>query len=437
MSVTGCVRQVVATPTPLPARAIKIAVLVRDGDFNAPSMKNSATLAVEEWNKIGGVRGKHPLEVKFYEEGTTAETGVAAVKQAIADGSDMIVGGSIAGAGPAYVEAAVDANKFIFLTTIGPRDGLAKWEKQWDRYKTYFHMDPMGGFDLPKEEERSFTPPLGEPMLAVEMGALFTYMRTHWGFERIAFVYEKDPLFSKIVPLFEAAAKKRGLTITATEVIDAKTDFDALWTKLRASKTQVVRYLMRDSGVAFAKAYGKAKPPILAFGVIDGGTTKDFWKATGGACEGMVVHHKGGADVPMHYRSSWWQEMYKKRFDNYPTMASDDVYVAIHGFAQALDQVDTLEPSLVAATLERLSFAVGPGFFGWYHHSFGSCHIRAGDKLRAVWDSQWHANAELAPVWSPVFPGEQAGFPLAQRYVIEENIKFPNGLKPVRPKGKH
>jgi hypothetical protein len=39
-------------------------------------------------------------------------------------------------------------------------------------------------------------------------------------------------------------------------------------------------------------------------------------------------------------------------------------------------------------------------------------------------------------VWSPVFHGEQAGFPLAQRYVIEENIKFPNGLKPVRPKAR-
>src|SRR5688572_4492535 len=100
ISITGCVREVTAVPAPLPAgRAIRVAVLFRK-DLEETSIRNSATLAMEEWNKLGGVLGKHPIEVKFYDEGNTVETGLVAIKTALADGADMIAGGLVSGAGP-------------------------------------------------------------------------------------------------------------------------------------------------------------------------------------------------------------------------------------------------------------------------------------------------------------------------------------------------
>jgi ABC-type branched-subunit amino acid transport system substrate-binding protein len=425
------VREVRGTPPPIPAdRPIRIAVLLREGDLEARPMRHGAALAAEEWNQHGGVHGRHRLEVTYHDEGATPESGLAAVRRALAGGADMIVGGRHPRAGASYVEEVVAAEKFLFLTTLGPPDAPKKWVADWDRYKTYFHLDPVGGFQLEPPKARSFVPAPQEHFLAVEMGAVFTNLQRMWGFDRIAFVRDEDPFFERALGVFEQAARKRGWTVTGVEVVGPETDHAALWKKLRAQKTQVVRFLLRD-GVAFARAYGREKPPILAFGVVDGGASKEFWKATGGGAEGMIVHHKGGADVPMHFHSTWWQRRYLERFDDYPTTLGDDVYAAIHGFARALEQADTLDPRFVAATLERLEFPVGPGFFGWYPITIGACHIRAGDKLRAVWDSQWHAGGKLVPVWTQVHHGEAEAFPLAQRYVIDGNLRLPHGLRPA------
>ena len=297
--VLGCVRAVDRAPTPLAAgRALKIGVLLREQDLEAAPMRNSATLAAEEWNDLGGVLGQHRIEVAFYDEGATPETGLAAVKRALADGIDMLVGGRSPTAGPSYVEAVMDAGRFLFLTTIGPSDAPKKWVTAWDRYKTYFHMDPVAGFQFEPSPSRSFTPKVTEHFLAVETGALLAYIKQTWGFDRIAFVSEDEPLFQKMVGVFGQAAKSRGWTVTSADVVGPKTDFTALWTKLRASKTQFVRFVLRD-GVSFARAYGQVKPPILAFGNLDGSTTKGFWKQTDGGARGMIFHHKGAADVPV------------------------------------------------------------------------------------------------------------------------------------------
>jgi hypothetical protein len=85
----------------------------------------------------------------------------------------------------------------------------------------------------------------------------------------------------------------------------------------------------------------------------------------------------------------------------------------------------------VAATLERLEFPAAPCFFGWDPHTLGSCLLRAGDQLRAVWDSLLHAGGKLVPVWTQVHHGEAEAFPLAQRYVIDGNLRLPHGLRPA------
>jgi len=291
----------------------------------------------------------------------------------------------------------------------------------------------VAGFQFEPGTARSFLPKVEEHFLAVETGALLAYIKKTWGFDRIAFVREDEGLFQKMTGVFEKAAQSRGWTVTGTEVVGPKTDFAALWKKLRDNKTQFVRFILRD-GINFAKTYGQVKPPILAFGNLDGGTTKEFWKQTDGGAEGIIFHHKGAADVPMHYHSSWWQKQYQERFADYPTTLGDDVYVAIHGFARAIETVKTLDPELVAVTLEKLEFPVGPGYFGWYPDSLGSCHIRGADRMRAVWSSQWHPGGKLVPVWNEALHGERDGFPLAQRYFVQGNLRFPHGLEPQPPK---
>ncbi len=74
-------------------------------------------LAVKEINERGGILGGRMIEILNYDEGFSAEVGVASVKKAIADGAEAIIGFQDSTAGlPAQAYAR---EKGIILTTTG------------------------------------------------------------------------------------------------------------------------------------------------------------------------------------------------------------------------------------------------------------------------------------------------------------------------------
>lgn len=317
-----------ATPT---TPALRIALLLPTTGELATfgrMMQNGIFLAVDDWNSQGGVAGHH-FETVVYETDCAFESGQQSARHALAEGFQFIVGPlcSEAAVGAALVAepagAVLLAPAAIHPLVTANAQGRAR----------------QGIFSLSYSRRWQ-----------AQAAAIFA--RETLKVERVALLSQTNNQYARdLTTHFATYFSQAGGEISYQTGYQLETlNIPELSAVLEASEAQLV-YLPGDEALANRFTGQLTALPLLG---------SDAWEA-----ETLDRTLAQGNYFPVHFspqaEQQPWLERYKASFATEPSTLAVLGYDAFHVLAQALQQAQSIEPALVAATLERGEFEAVTG----------------------------------------------------------------------------
>ena len=289
-------------------------------------MLDGATLAADQVNADGGLRGKD-IEIVPIDDGGAPTVGVPAAKKAIADGLDGVVGPYNSGVGietlPLYEDAGLVP---IRLTSDTDTEGF--------------------GFTLQ---------PMSTQIAPVTAQALTDFV----GASKVAIAYDKSEEYTTgIAGEVRNALEKRGVEVTAFEQLQpGQEDYSGIVNKLAASKPDAIyAAVYSPEGARVAKAISPGSSPtcMLDYGAYDTGYLEDAGEAAPN-CD--VV----GVPAPSDFAGSeTYVSDYQDQFDEEPGTWSPYTYDSLNVLAQAVEQTGGFDAKALTAALGKVK-----GFKGW------------------------------------------------------------------------
>jgi branched-chain amino acid transport system substrate-binding protein len=289
-------------------------------------MLNGAELAADQLNADGGLLGKD-VEIVPIDDGGDAAIGVPAVKEAINEGLDGVVGPYNSGVGietlPLYENAGLVP---IRLTSDTDTEGFG------------FTLQPMGSQIAPVTAE-----------------ALTDFI----GAKRVAIAYDQTEEYTTgIAGDVRSALEDRGVEVTAFEQLQpGGSDYAGIVNKLAAGKPDAIYaavYSPEGAGIAKAITPGSSPTCLLDYGAYDDAYVGDAGEAAPN-CD--VV----GVPAPSDFAGSeTFVSDYEDEFDEAPGTWSPYTYDSLNVLAQAVEQTGGFDAEALTAALGQVK-----GVEGW------------------------------------------------------------------------
>ncbi|MBA2413880.1 MAG: branched-chain amino acid ABC transporter substrate-binding protein [Burkholderiaceae bacterium] len=345
----GCNRQeappaskTATAPTPATAPATPAADVLKIGHV-APltggiahlgkDNENGARMAVEEINAAGGLKvgdRTYKLELVAEDDKADPKEGTLAAQKIVDSGAVAVVGHLNSGTSIPASKIYADAN----VTQISPSATNPKLTEQG--FKTTFRV-------VANDNQQG--------------AVLANYAADSLKAKTIAIVDDRTAYGQGLADVVERVAKQKGMKVVAREFTNDKaTDFNAILTKVRATKPDVVMYGGMDATA------GPMAKQMMQLGVKstflagDGVCSPEFIKLAGDA-SGMLHCSQAGEAITKLSQGNSFVEKYKKRFNNAEVQIySPYSYDAVYVIADAIKRAGKADRASITAAMPATNY---------------------------------------------------------------------------------
>jgi len=349
LALTACNRQETpapktAAPAPAPAPAPAKAVgsdVVKIGHVGPISgaiahlgkdNENGARLAVEEINAAGGVKlGDQTVKLDLVtgDDKADPKDGTLVAQKMIDEGVVALVGHLNSGTTIPASKLYSDAN----LPHISPSATAVKLTEQG--FKTTFRV-------VARDDKQG--------------AALANFASGPLKAKTVAVIDDRTPYGQGLADEFEKFAKEKGMKVVGREFTNDKaSDFNAILTKIRSLKPDVVMYGGMDATAGPMAKQMKAlgmKSTLLAG---DGVCSPEFIKLAGNAADIMKCSNAGEA-VEKLAKGADFVAKYKKRFNSDVQVYSPYSYDAVYVIVDAIKRAGKADRAAIATALRDTNY---------------------------------------------------------------------------------
>ncbi|GMV57018.1 MAG: branched-chain amino acid ABC transporter substrate-binding protein [Burkholderiaceae bacterium] len=322
-------------PAAAPAEVIKIghvAPLTGGIAHLGKDNENGARLAVDEINAAGGldVGGKkYKLELLAEDDKADPKEGTLAAQKLVDAGVVAVVGHLNSGTSIPASKIYADAN----VVQVSPSATNPKLTEQG--FKTTFRV-------VANDNQQG--------------SVLANYAATEMKAKTIAIVDDRTAYGQGLADVVEKVAKEKGLKVVAREfATDKTTDFNAILTKIRAAKPDVVMYGGMDATAGpMAKQMKQLgiKSKLLAG---DGVCSPEFIKLAGDAADILTCSMAGEA-VEKLAKGEEFKAKYKAKFNQDVQIYSPYSYDAVYVIADAIKRAGKVDKAAIVAAMPATSY---------------------------------------------------------------------------------
>lgn len=322
-------------PAAAPAEVIKIghvAPLTGGIAHLGKDNENGARLAVDEINAAGGldVGGKkYKLELLAEDDKADPKEGTLAAQKLVDAGVVAVVGHLNSGTTIPASKIYADAN----VVQVSPSATNPKYTEQG--FKTAFRV-------VANDNQQG--------------SVLANYAATEMKAKTIAIVDDRTAYGQGLADVVEKVAKEKGLKVVAREfATDKTTDFNAILTKIRAAKPDVVMYGGMDATAGpMAKQMKQLgiKSKLLAG---DGVCSPEFIKLAGDAADILTCSMAGEA-VEKLAKGEEFKAKYKAKFNADVQIYSPYSYDAVYVIADAIKRAGKVDKAAIVAAMPATNY---------------------------------------------------------------------------------
>ncbi|MFN7570942.1 MAG: branched-chain amino acid ABC transporter substrate-binding protein [Betaproteobacteria bacterium] len=299
--------------------------------------ENGARLAVEEINAAGGIKiGDKTFNVELVAEDDKADPkeGTVAAQKLVDAGVAAVVGHLNSGTSIPASKIYADAN----VTQISPSATNPKLTEQG--FKTTFRV-------VANDNQQG--------------AVLANYAAEALKAKTIAIVDDRTAYGQGLADVVERVAKEKGLKVVAREFTNDKaTDFNAILTKIRGTKPDVIMYGGMD---ATAGPMAKQMKQLGIKSVLlagDGVCSPEFIKLAGDAA-GVLHCSMAGEAVEKLARGAEFVDKYKKRFNADVQVYSPYSYDAVYVITDAIKRAGNADRAAITGAMPATNY---PGVTG-------------------------------------------------------------------------
>ena len=345
MALTACGRQEAPAPktaaapekaAPAPAADIlkigHVAPLTGGIAHLGKDNENGARMAIEEINAAGGLKvGDKTFKLELVAEDDKADPkeGTLAAQKIVDSGAVAVVGHLNSGTSIPASKIYSDAN----MTQISPSATNPKLTEQG--FKTTYRV-------VANDNQQG--------------GVLANYAADALKAKTIAIVDDRTAYGQGLADVVERVAKQKGMKVVAREFTNDKaTDFNAILTKVRAAKPDVVMYGGMDATAGpMAKQMMQlgVKSTLLAG---DGVCSPEFIKLAGDAA-GILHCSQAGEAVEKLAKGTAFVDKYKKRFNADVQVYSPYSYDAVYVVADAIKRAGKADRASITAVMPATKY---------------------------------------------------------------------------------
>lgn len=294
--------------------------------------ENGATMAIEEINAAGGLKlGDKTYKLQLVSEDDKADPkeGTLAAQKLVDEGVIAVVGhlnsGTSIPASRIYAEASV--------VQVSPSTTRASYTLQG--FKTTYRV-------VANDNQQG--------------SVLADYAANTMKVKRVAIVDDRTPYGQGLADVFESVAKDKGLEIIGREFTTNKaTDFNAILTKIRATRPDLIMFGGMDSTSApLARQMHELglKVPLLSG---DGSCDPGFIRIAGDASDSLTCSMAGTAMVKMA-KGEDFAKRYAARFGGPPQQYSPYSYDAVYAIADAIRRAGRPDRAAVVEAMHATKF---------------------------------------------------------------------------------
>ena len=329
--------QAAAAPAPAPAApaVIKIghvAPLTGAIAHLGKDNENGARLAVDEINAGGGLK----LGDKTYTLELIAEDDKADPKEGTLAAQKLVDAGVVAVVGHLNSGTTIPASKIYAdasIAQVSPSATNPKYTEQG--FKTAFRV-------VANDNQQG--------------AVLANYAAGEMKAKTIAIIDDRTAYGQGLADVVEKVAKEKGIKVVAREFTNDKaTDFNAILTKIRAAKPDVVMYGGMDATAGPMAKQMKAlsiKSPLLAG---DGVCSPEFVKLAGDAADVLTCSMAGEA-VEKLAKGEEFKAKYKAKFNADVQIYSPYSYDAVYLLTEAMKRAGGPDRAKVAAEVPKTDY---------------------------------------------------------------------------------
>lgn len=294
--------------------------------------ENGAKMAVDEINAAGGLK----VGDKSYKLELMPEDDKADPKEGTVVAQKLVDGGAVAVVGHLNSGTTIPASKIYSdasLSHVSPSATAVRLTEQG--FKTTFRV-------VARDDKQG--------------GALASFAKDSLKAKTVAIIDDRTPYGQGLADEFEKAIKAANVKVTAREFTNDKaTDFNAILTKIRATKPDVIMYGGMDATAGpMAKQMKQLgiKAPLLAG---DGVCSPEFIKLAGDAASIMKCS-QAGEDVNKLAKGEEFKAKYKAKFGSEVQVYSPYSYDAIYVIAEAIKKAGKADRASITAALPTVSY---------------------------------------------------------------------------------
>jgi branched-chain amino acid transport system substrate-binding protein len=295
--------------------------------------ENGARMAIDEINAAGGIKAgdtTYKLELVAEDDKADPKEGTIAAQKIVDSGAVAVVGHLNSGTSIPASKIYSDAS----MTQISPSATNPKLTEQG--FKTTFRV-------VANDNQQG--------------SVLANYAASEMKAKTIAIVDDRTAYGQGLADVVEKVAKEKGLKVVAREfATDKTTDFNAILTKIRATKPDVVMYGGMDATAGpMAKQMKQLgiKSHLLAG---DGVCSPEFIKLAGNAADILTCSMAGEA-VEKLAKGEEFKTKYKAKFGTDVQIYSPYSYDAVYVIADAIKRAGKADRASITAAMPATNYA--------------------------------------------------------------------------------
>jgi branched-chain amino acid transport system substrate-binding protein len=294
--------------------------------------ENGARLAVEEINAAGGLKAgdkTYKLELVAEDDKADPKEGTLAAQKIVDSGAVAIVGHLNSGTTIPASKIYADAN----MTQISPSATNPKYTEQG--FKTAFRV-------VANDNQQG--------------AVLANYAADTLKAKTIAIIDDRTAYGQGLADVVEKVAKEKGIKVVGREFTNDKaTDFNAILTKIRGAKPDVIMYGGMDATAGPMAKQMKQLGIKSAFLAGDGVCSPEFVKLAGDAA-GILTCSMAGEAVEKLAKGAEFVEKYKKRFNQDVQIYSPYSYDAVYVIADAIKRAGKADRASITAAMPATNY---------------------------------------------------------------------------------
>ncbi|HEU0204932.1 MAG TPA: branched-chain amino acid ABC transporter substrate-binding protein [Burkholderiaceae bacterium] len=295
--------------------------------------ENGARLAVDEINAAGGLKvgdKTYKLELLAEDDKADPKEGTLAAQKLVDSKVVAVVGHLNSGTTIPASKIYADAN----VPQISPSATNPKYTEQG--FKTAFRV-------LANDNQQG--------------SVLANYAAAEMKAKSIAIIDDRTAYGQGLADVVEKVAKEKGIKVVAREfATDKTTDFNAILTKIRAAKPDVVMYGGMDATAGpMAKQMKQLgiKARLLAG---DGVCSPEFIKLAGDAAGNLTCSMAGEA-IEKLAKGADFVAKYKAKFNTDVQLYAPYSFDAVHVIAEAIKRAGSVEPAKITAAMPATNYS--------------------------------------------------------------------------------